>query len=219
MALKRNIKPISLLFVSISSIVGSGWLFSPYYAAQAAGPAAIYSWLIGFVMIFFIALPFAEMASNYPVAGGIVHFARMSHGSKQSFLVGWANWLAFVAVAPIEVQASIQYSSHFFPWLIHDTAAGNPALSGLGYVAAAVLMLIFSVINLYGIKFTTRLNNVIALWKIIVPILILLILFTFQFHLSNFSKGSFMPEGFKGVLMAVSTGGVAFSFIGFRLAV
>ncbi|MDF1655828.1 MAG: APC family permease [Coxiellaceae bacterium] len=219
MPLKRDISPRNLLFISISGIVGSGWLFSPFYAAQTAGPAALISWVIGFVMIFIIALPFAEMASKFPVAGGIVHFSRITHGMPISFLVSWSNWLAFVAVAPIEVQATLQYSSHFFPGLIHIANDGAKALTHLGLLWALVLMLIFTFVNLIGVKFAARINSVIAIWKIIVPIILLIALFSFQFNWSNLFIKQFMPMGWHGVLAAVSTGGIVFSFIGFRAAV
>lgn len=219
MGLKRAISPRNLLFIAISGIVGSGWLFSPFYAAQTAGPAAIISWLIGFVVIFVIALPFAEMASKFPVSGGIVHYSRMSHGMPLSFLVSWANWLAFVAVAPIEVQATIQYSSHFFPSLINLQPDGARALTHFGLGCALVLMLLFTYINLLGIRFAARFNSIIAIWKIIVPLILLIMLFSFQFDWHNFVVKQFMPTGIKGILMAVSTGGIVFSYIGFRSAV
>ncbi len=219
MPLKRAISPRNLLFISISGIVGSGWLFSPFYAAQTAGPAALFSWIIGFVMIFIVALPFAEMASKFPVAGGIVHFSRISHGMPISFLVSWSNWLAFVAVAPIEVQATLQYSSHFFPSLIHLTQDGAKALTHLGLFFALILMLLFTFVNLVGVRFAARLNSVIAIWKIIVPIILLAALFSFQFDWHNLFIKEFMPMGIKGMLAAVSTGGIVFSYIGFRAAV
>ena len=39
--LKRHVGVIGLLFASVGSIIGSGWLFGALNASQAAGPAAI----------------------------------------------------------------------------------------------------------------------------------------------------------------------------------
>lgn len=39
--LRREVSPIGLMFVSLGSIIGSGWLFGALYAAQIAGPAAL----------------------------------------------------------------------------------------------------------------------------------------------------------------------------------
>ncbi|MCW2568868.1 MAG: putative amino acid permease, partial [Mycobacterium sp.] len=45
--LRRDISRLGLLFVSLGSIIGSGWLFGALTAATLAGPAAVLSWLLG----------------------------------------------------------------------------------------------------------------------------------------------------------------------------
>ncbi|WP_202410885.1 hypothetical protein [Brevibacterium rongguiense] len=67
-ALKRNLGMISLTFMGVGSIIGSGWLFGAYNASMIAGPAALFSWLIGGVMILAIGLCFAELGPMFPVA-------------------------------------------------------------------------------------------------------------------------------------------------------
>ena len=54
--LRRDVGLIGLLFASVGSIIGSGWLFGAMNAAQKAGPAAIISWALGAFMILLIAL-------------------------------------------------------------------------------------------------------------------------------------------------------------------
>src|SRR5205823_8384402 len=44
--LRRDVGRTALLFASLGSIIGSGWLFASLFAAQLAGPAALISWLI-----------------------------------------------------------------------------------------------------------------------------------------------------------------------------
>ena len=46
-ALKREVGMIGLLWASMGSIIGSGWLFGAQKGLMAAGPAAIISWVIG----------------------------------------------------------------------------------------------------------------------------------------------------------------------------
>ena len=58
--LRRDVGVIGLLFASVGSIIGSGWLFGALNAAQAAGPAAIVSWGLGGIMILLIGLVYAE---------------------------------------------------------------------------------------------------------------------------------------------------------------
>ena len=50
-SLKREVGLIGLMWASMGSIIGSGWLFGPQEALIAAGPAAIISWVSGGVAI------------------------------------------------------------------------------------------------------------------------------------------------------------------------
>ena len=68
--LQRSVGFYGLMFVSLGSIIGSGWLLGALNAAQAAGPAGILSWVFGALMLTTLALVFAELGAAYPVAGG-----------------------------------------------------------------------------------------------------------------------------------------------------
>ena len=54
-AIRREVGAIALMFTGLGSIIGSGWLFGAWRAAQLAGPGAVYSWIIGAVIILFVA--------------------------------------------------------------------------------------------------------------------------------------------------------------------
>ena len=219
MALKRHISNLSLLFASVGGIIGSGWLFAPFYTARAAGPASIVAWVIGAILICFIALCFAEISSTFPIAGGIVRFMHTSHGTPIAFIISWINWLSFVVVPAIEVQATLQYSAYFFPHLVVQTHHGHP-LTLLGFAWATILMLSFVVLNVLGIRLVTRFNTAIVWWKIGVPIIAVATLIITKFHVTNFiGSHGFAPLGLKGIFKALTVGGIVFSFVGFRAAV
>jgi amino acid transporter len=219
MALKRNIGTLGLLFASVGGIVGSGWLFAPLYAAQNAGPASIISWVIGFILILILALSFAEVSSMLPLAGGVVHFIKLSHGSPASFIISWLNWVAFVMIPSIEVQATLQYTAHFWPQLTQSTAGGQHPLTATGFGMAAVLMLIFNILNTVGIRFVIRLNSIVVWWKLIIPLTAIITLICYRFSTQNFTSHSFAPSGLNGIFSAVTAGGIIFSLIGFRQAI
>jgi amino acid transporter len=67
----RVVGKTGLLLTAIGGIIGSGWLFGPFYAAQIAGPAALLSWTIGGVLMMVIALTFAELSAMLPLVGGV----------------------------------------------------------------------------------------------------------------------------------------------------
>ncbi len=68
--LHRRMGTFALMMVGLGSMIGSGWLFGAWRAAQIAGPAAIISWIIGMIVILFIALSYSELGSMFPEAGG-----------------------------------------------------------------------------------------------------------------------------------------------------
>ena len=215
MKFQRAIGPLGLLFAGISSVIGSGWLFGPLFAAQIAGPAAIISWLLGGVLMIIIALTFAELGTAFPVAGGMIQFAEKSHGHMMSFLIGWMVWVSSVAVAPVETIGLIQYAANYIPGLV-KMADGMRVLTLYGVIASALVMLVMCILNFYGARFFSRSNSVITVIKLIVPIITVIILLVFNFHASNFSFGTaqFAPFGWHGIFAALPLGGVIYSFIG-----
>jgi amino acid transporter len=222
--LKRTVGFYGLMFVSLGSIIGSGWLLGALNAAQVAGPASVLSWVLAAFMLAVLALAYAELGATYPVAGGSGRFPYYSHGPIAGFLAGWASWLQAVFIAPIEVLAAITYVNSV-PWvnehwnMIHKAGAHAGLLNGPGLGVALVLMVLFTGMNLAGAKFLSESNAIVVIWKTVVPVLAVVVVASMQFNPSNFhAGGGFMPFGFHGVFAALS-GGVVFGLQGFEQAV
>src|SRR3954464_8074437 len=149
--MRRDIGVIGLLFASVGSIIGSGWLFGALTAAQLAGPAAIISWVIGAVMILLIALVYAELGTMFPLSGGVVRFPHIAFGSFASYTTGWILWVAVATTAPIEVEAALQYATKYADFTKPHIVDGEEVhtLTTLGYVSAVILMALFVVVNYY----------------------------------------------------------------------
>ena len=84
--LAKKFSPLNLLLLSINDMIGSAWLFGAFYTSRIAGPAAILSWLIGGLIVFSIALCFAEISSSFPVTGGMARLPYITHGLTTSFI-------------------------------------------------------------------------------------------------------------------------------------
>ncbi|PVB60997.1 APC family permease [Labrenzia sp. 011] len=211
--MQRSIGLLGLTFVAISGILGSGWLFAPLLAAQAAGPSALLAWVIGGFAMLLLAATFAEITAILPVAGGIGRVPHFSHGSVVSMAMGWTAWIGYNTTATIEVEAVLSYSKSLAPWLYGTS--GHLSAAGLG--VACLLLAVFTVFNAFGVKFFARINTTLTWVKILVPGLLAAVILTSEFRFTNFSDyGGFAPEGLKGILSAISTGGVIFALIGFR---
>ena len=218
MSLQKNIGTWGMLFAAAGGMVGSGWLFGPFYVAQFAGPAAIMSWVIGGLLMVVVAMTFAELSSTFPMAGGTIRFLHLSHGPLVSFTMAWIGWLSSVAVAPIETMALLQYASNYMPWLM-KTVSGAKVLSNAGMAAAAFLMMLMVMVNIFGVKLLSKANIAVVSIKIAIPLLTMLVLFITDFHVTNITGSEFSPMGWKGVLAALPAAGVIFSFIGYSPAI
>ncbi len=217
MELFRRFSPINLLMISINGMVGSAWLFAPLYAAKIAGPSAIIAWIIGGLATALIAITFAELSVLLPVAGGTAYIPRLSHGALTSFILSWIAWLSALTMAPIEVQAVLQYASTYFSSLTHSVG-GTPLLTGVGLVWATVLMLTFCFINIASFTGLVRFNLVIFIFKIAIILLTIVMLIRANFNPSNFVglSSSSSVGGWHSILSAVAIGGIAFAFTGFK---
>ena len=170
--LRRNVGLTSLMFISLGSIIGSGWLLGALTAAKAAGGASLVSWVLAGVIIILLALVHAELGSAYPLAGGTARFPRLAFGSIAGFTAGWVAWLQAVTIAPIEVEAALSYLDHIWPGMVDE----NGALVGKGLVIAVVLMLIFTLINVAGVNWLAESNKATVIWKTAVPVLTIIVL-------------------------------------------
>ncbi|MGN6085145.1 APC family permease, partial [Trinickia sp.] len=194
-SIQRNIGPFALMLTGLGSIIGSGWLFGAWKAAKIAGPAALCAWIIGAVVILAIALTYAELGAMFPESGGMVRYARYSHGALVGFISAWANWIAIVSVIPIEAEASIQYMSTWpYPWahsLFVNGSSTPPGLLWWGFVVIVYLLLKYG-----GVIVPARATTTITVFKFIIPGLTILGLMASGFHSENFgTTSSFAPYG------------------------
>lgn len=215
---RRSITPTALLFTCLGSIIGSGWLFGAFNTAKIAGPAAIFAWVIGMVMMMVIALTYAELGAMFPESGGMGRYAEYSHGPFAGLLASWANWLSMLAIPPIEAVASVQYMAGWgFGWAHGLMSDGHLTLAGL--LTASLLMLVYTLLNYWTVALFAKSNAAITIFKLVVPLLTGLGLIATGFHAQNFTDaaaGGFAPFGWAAVFTGVATSGIVFSFNGFQ---
>lgn len=215
-SLKHELRLIDLVMASLGGIIGSGWLFGALYAANVAGPASILSWVLGGIAVIFIGLIFAELTGMLPESGGVARYPHYSHGHLTSFIMGWAIWIGYAASPAIQAEAMVQYSAHYIPGLFNAT---TNTIKPPGLLLAAVLMFMFFLINYFGVRSFARVNTPLTLIKFIMPTLTIIVFLATGLHWHNIHVEHFAPYGSAGVLEAIATSGIIFSYLGFRQAV
>jgi amino acid transporter len=214
-----------LLFLSVTALIGSGWLFAALASAGVAGPAAIVAWALGGVLIVFIAVSYMEPAAFLPRSGAIVRYPALTHGAYTGWMLGWAYWLSAITVPAIEAEGVVTYVGGRFPSSgIITTSHGVTEMAWpKGILFGIGLMVIFFVLNFFGIRLLAEVNRWLTWWKIIIPALTAIFLFTIT-KASNFSSlgfsghSGFAPYGVASIFGAISSTGILFSYLGFRQA-
>ncbi|MDR0243503.1 MAG: APC family permease [Burkholderia sp.] len=207
---KKQLSLTDLTFIGLGAIFGSGWLFAASHVSTIAGPAGIFSWLLGGFAVLLLGIVYCELGAALPRAGGVVRYPVFSHGPLLGYLMGFITLIAFSSLIAIEVVAARQYAAAWFPGL---TAEGSSDPTTLGWLVQAALLCFFFYLNYSSVKTFAKANNIISIFKFIVPLAVIAVLFTF-FKPANLTVQGFAPFGMPGIEMAVSAGGIIFAYLG-----
>lgn len=213
--LRQEAGIIGLLYFSLGGIIGSGWLFGPLDAAKAAGPWSIASWVIGAAVVLLLAFVYAELATMLPKSGALIHISHIGHGDLIGRIWSWILFLSSVVTPSIEVMAVLTYMNNKVPYFVQPH---THVLTTVGFFSAILLLGVVVVFNFFAIRFVLWINSAATWWKLVIPTASVAVLMAYSFHPGNFHAqlSSVDPAG---MLTAVSTAGIIFSFLGFRLAI
>lgn len=217
---KHKIPLGTLILSGVGTIIGSGWLFGAAHAAAIAGPASIFSWIIGAFLALLIALNLIEIVSVSPASmGSMGQYLRYTHGDFASFIVEWAILLGFISLVPSEATASTQYlSSWSYPWAATLFNNQTHDLTTNGLIIASFLCVLYFLVNYLSLSILSKSIKYITLFKLLVPILTLVCLIYFGHDSQNFTaigNHSIAPYGISSILTAVTAGGIVYAFNGF----
>lgn len=182
---------------------------SIYYALgvttlYALGAAPLALALAG-ITFFCTVLTYAELAAAMPESGGSCAFARRAFNDLISFIAGWALLLDYIVTIAISTYSVGPYLSFFFPAL--KTSVGNIPFA-LGITGLLLL------INIIGIRESTRISLLLCIFDIVTQLSIIVIggitllnLPTLWHHMqigvANVDWSPTWPQFMKGVGMAM----------------
>lgn len=170
-----------------------------------------------------IALCLGKVVSLYPVRGATTRSSAISHNNIFAMPFAFANWFGIVVVISSEALATTQYLGGVpsMDWLME-----SGKLTVVGTAFALFILVVYLFINFYGVKFLAKVNNGITVFKMVVPILIVIIFTIYAFshsadHVSMFDAD--IPGntqfGFNSALTAIVGGGLIYTFNGFQTVV
>jgi amino acid transporter len=215
--LKQQIGLFGLIALAVSVQIGSGWLLATLAAASIAGPASILTWVLGAVFFAIIGVTWMELGAMLPRSGAGVRYPRLTHGAFLSWFNGWGYLIAALSLPVIEAQAVLTYvGGHWEGLGFLKVVNGTTVLSWTGTFVGFGLLFVFFLLNSFGAKLLSESNKIVTIWKLIIPTVTAVLMFT-AFSSSNFTiGGGFAPLGGGAVLGALASGGIVFAYSGLR---
>ncbi len=212
----KKISTWSLILISTGGMIGSGWLFSPFYGLQTAGTGVMLSWLVTALLTLIIGLSFAEVATMLPIVGGVMRFIGVTHSRPLGFIFIVLAWVSYIVYLPLEAQSALQYLGFWIPELIRHEQ-GGVSLSVLGLVAALLIMIFLTWFNTLHLSRVAKANSIVSIWKLIIPAAIAIGVIIFYGKPEHvISNHSLTQMGVEPILLAITSSGLAFAFAGFQ---
>lgn len=91
---RRTIGLFGAVGIGVGSIIGGGILVLAGVAYSAAGPGAIFAFILNGFIAIITAFSFAELAAAFPESGGPYVYAKKLLSIKAAFAIGWLLWFA-----------------------------------------------------------------------------------------------------------------------------
>lgn len=216
---KRRIGLWQLIAIAVTIQIGASWLLASLATANLAGPAAILTWIFGGLAFAVMAIPWIEASTALPRTGVSVRGPQFTHGSVLGWMNGWGYMIACLTLPPIEAVAALTYLGGRFPELgLLQVVDDVTVLTWPGGIVVAILLIaVFFLLNIFGAKVLAETGSWLSFWKVTIPIVAAILMFT-AFNSANFTQyGGFLPLGAGAVFHALTTGGVVMAFNGIRV--
>src|SRR6202142_3781110 len=163
--LVRAIGRWSLAALAVNSIIGSGIFGLPATVAGILGKRSVLAVLIAGAAMGVIMACYAEVASQFPQAGGPYLYARTAFGRLVGILVGWMLYLAQTAAPEANANLFVIYLAEFWP------AAKQPWPR---FAILTLLVGLLALINARGARQGTVVSNVFTVAKLLPLLMVVL---------------------------------------------
>ncbi len=217
--LKRTLGFLSNFAIAFSFISVSTGSFGNFgVGIGLGGPAFFWSWPIVIIGQLLVALVFAELASHFPVAGSIYQWSKRLSNRTLGWFTGWIYfWAQVVTVTAVAVIVAFVIDGIHGPMADGTGFLDSKDPTGLTtmftFVSLATL-LITTLINAFGVRLLSVLNNIGVATEIIGMFFFALILLFFANHQSpsilfdtggaeKATGGSYLPAFLLGMFMAL----------------
>jgi basic amino acid/polyamine antiporter, APA family len=201
--LKKNLGSLDLMVFGVGVTIGGGLFVLTGSAAKSfAGPAIALSFVIAAVACGLAALCYAEFASTVPVAGSAYTFSYATIGELVAWIIGWDLMLEFVVGAAAVAGGWSGYLANVLDGTPLEIPASLASASdGVINLPAGLLVLALTAVLVFGIKLSSRVNQVAVAIKVAVALLFVVagLFFVKSSNLSPFIPPSAEAQNTSGL--------------------
>lgn len=147
--------------ISAGAMFSSGFFLLPGIAVATAGSAAPLAYLIAGLLMIPSMLSMLELATALPRAGGAYYFVDRSLGPAAGTVAGIGTWLTLVLKSAFALVGMGAYLA-ITPGIARFIEPGTASTVWLMKLLAILMTVIFVVVNLWGVKETTRLQRLLV---------------------------------------------------------
>jgi len=213
-SLERGLGVLSTCMLGLGAMIGAGIFVLIGHASSLAGPAIVLAFVLNAGFAVTVGACYAELAVAFPRTGGAYVWVGEAYGRRVGFLAGFCSWGAQTIACVLYALGfgmfaveTVRHVSSTTSWL---TPASESTLSPL--VFALLLLASLAAINARGSRETGRAEIAITGLKIV---LLIVFVAAGAFALADSPDPvepfrPFLPEGLRGVLMAMGLIFIAF---------
>ncbi|MBF7688205.1 amino acid permease [Acinetobacter rathckeae] len=209
--LQSGLKSRHLAMISIAGVIGGSLFIGSGSVIYATGPAAVFAYALGGLLVFLIMRMLGEMAVLHPDSGSFSTYADRAIGRWAGFTIGWLYWSFWTLLMGWEAYVAGKILHSWFPFL--------PIW---GYMLLVIVALV--AVNLQNVKKYGEFEFWFALIKVVAIVVFLIIGSLAVMHfwpwateptaqgIGHLTDQGLMPNGFSSVVTALL--GVMFAYMG-----
>ncbi|MFZ5633415.1 MAG: amino acid permease [Bacillota bacterium] len=203
-----------LTALGVGAIIGTGiFVLTGVAAANYAGPAVVFSFVLAGLVSGLAAIVYTELAAALPVAGSVYTFSYAALGEIVAWLVGWNLILEYLVAAGA---VAIGWSSYAGDLLrsvgivLSPAFTSSPFDGGIFNAPAVFIVLAITALIITGTQHSAVANKIVVLAKLAAIALFLAVGIR---HIDTANYTPLLPFGVAGVFQGAAI--VFFAYIGF----
>ena len=212
--MKKQDKGLSvwqIVMLALGTVIGGSFFLGCSVAIHTAGPSVVIGFIFGGILVYYILYALSEMTVANPGKGSFRAFASQAFGPGTGFVVGWTYWTGMVFAMSSEATAVSTLVREWLP---------NVSIAWLG----SGIILAVTLLNLLGASKLSKLESVLAGFKILAILSFLLVALLLIFGLfpgkaavglGALSREPLLPNGLAGLAGSMLV--VMFTYAGFEI--